>query len=188
MGLGLRRGTVALEPHSTEWEIAAQQGIAKLKEILQSAAVDVQHIGSTAVRGICAKPIIDLVVGTADFQDILARNPVLAANGFLFRGQDYPEQYLYVCGEGEIRTHHIHVVLYQSVLWRQYLDLRDYLNCHPADAQAYAALKKTLAAQYAADRNTYTAKKNDLIREILTKAQDWRSGLHCEEAFPAGSL
>ena len=188
MGLGLRRGTVALEPHSKEWEITAQQSIDRLREILRDAAVDVQHIGSTAISGICAKPIIDLVVGTADFQAVLARNSVLAENGFLFRGQDYPEQYLYVCGEGEIRTHHIHVVLYQSVLWRQYIDLRDYLNCHPADAQAYAAWKETLAEQYAADRNTYTAMKNEMIRALLTKAQDWRRGVICGKTGPDGNL
>ena len=188
MELGLRRGTVALEPHSAEWDFIAQQSIDRLREILRGAAVDVQHIGSTAVRGICAKPIIDLVVGTAIFQALLARNPVLAENGFLFRGQDYPGQYLYVCGEGEIRTHHIHAVLYRSALWQQYIDLRDYLNCHPADAQAYAKCKETLAEQYAADRNTYTAMKNDIIRELLTKAQDWRGSAVCEKTIPERNL
>lgn len=174
MDLGLQRGTVAVTPHCSAWACNAQQTIARLRAVLQDAAVDIQHIGSTAIHGICAKPIIDIVIGTADFRALLSRNDVLAANGFLFRGQDLPEQYLYVCGTEEIRTHHIHAVIYGAEAWNNYISLRNYLNCHAAEAQAYSALKTALAAQYPADRNTYTAMKNDMIREILTKAKDWR--------------
>ncbi|MBP5580855.1 MAG: GrpB family protein, partial [Ruminococcus sp.] len=92
MKLGLRRGTVAVEPHNSEWEAAAQQTIAKLRVILGTAAVDIQHIGSTSIKGISAKPIIDIVVGAADFDDILGMNNVLEKNGFIFRGQDVPDQ------------------------------------------------------------------------------------------------
>lgn len=170
MKLGLRRGTVALEPHSSEWERIAQQTIRVLREILQDAAVDIQHIGSTAIRGICAKPIIDIVIGTADFDAVSAKNAALAENGFIFRGQDLPEQYLYVCGENEIRTHHIHVVQYGSVAWNNYINLRDYLNTHPDDAKAYSDWKQSLAKQFPNDRETYTAMKSGMIQEILSKA------------------
>ena len=172
--LGLRRGTVTVVPHSSEWEIIAQQTIAKLREILPDAVTDAQHVGSTAIGQICAKPIIDIAVGVSDFRDVLARNDALAANGFIFRGQDLPEQYLYVCGGEHFRTHHIHVVIYGSEIWENYISLRDYLNCHPDDAQAYSKLKESLAEQYADDRNTYTAMKHGMIQEILKKAKDWR--------------
>lgn len=172
--IGLRRGTVSVVPHNDEWEILAEQTAVKLRDILKDAAVDVQHIGSTAIRGICAKPIIDIAVGVTDFARILALNPVLAENGFLFRNQDLPGQYLYVCGGTDDRTHHIHAVLYGSEAWENYLNMRDYLNCHAEDAQAYSARKMSLAAQYPDDRAAYTAMKSAMIQEILKKAKAWR--------------
>ena len=172
---GLRRGTVVLVPHQPEWERIAAETAAKLRDILKDTAVDVQHVGSTAIRDICAKPIIDIVVGVTDFQQLLAKNPVLEENGFIFRAQDLPEQYLYVCGGTDDRTHHIHAVLHGSEPWQNYLNMRDYLNCHSADAKAYAALKIALASQYPDDRVRYTAEKHALIQEILAKAKRWRS-------------
>ncbi len=63
MPIGLKRGTVSVQPHEYEWEIAAEQIINKLKGILRDDVIDVQHIGSTSIKNICAKPIIDIVVG-----------------------------------------------------------------------------------------------------------------------------
>ena len=174
MKLGLRRGTVAVEPHDRQWEVAAQQTIAQLREILGDTAVDIQHIGSTSVRNICAKPIIDIAVGVRDFRDILGLNGVLEDNGFIFRGQDVPDQYLYVCGDENTRTHHIHTVIYNSEAWNNYINMRDYMNCHNEEAQAYSKLKEKLARQYPDDRNRYTELKSGLIAKILAKAHDWR--------------
>lgn len=174
MKLGLRRGTVAVEPHNSEWEVAAQQTISKLHEILGNTAVDIQHIGSTSIKNICAKPIIDIAVGVRDFRDILELNAVLEDNGFIFRGQDVPDQYLYVCGDEDSRTHHIHTVIYDSEAWNNYINMRDYLNCHNDEAQAYSELKEKLAKKYPDDRNRYTELKSGLIAEILAKAHDWR--------------
>ena len=171
--IGLRRGTVALEPHDPAWEAAAAQTVDRLKRILPNTA-DIQHIGSTAVRNIRAKPLIDIAIGLSDLEEIRAWNDVLEENGFIFRGRDHPGQYLYVCGEQDIRTHHIHAVVYGSEAWNDYIGLRDYLNCHEDDAQAYSALKESLAEQYPNDRETYTAMKSGLIRELLAKAHTWR--------------
>ena len=171
MALGLRRGEVAVEPHNSEWEISAMQTIAVLKEILKGIVIDAQHIGSTSVKDICAKPIIDIVVGVSDFNKILAMNDVLAENGFIFRGQDIPMQYLYVCGDNDIRTHHIHAVIHDSEIWNNYINMRDYLNSYKADAQAYSELKISLAKQYPHNRTAYTEMKSGFIHKILAKAQ-----------------
>lgn len=67
MQIGLRRGTVIVEPHRDEWEIAAQEIIGRLENILKDDMIDAQHIGSTAIKNICAKPIVDIVVGVSSF-------------------------------------------------------------------------------------------------------------------------
>lgn len=113
-------------------------------------------------------------MGVRDFRDILELNAVLEDNGFIFRGQDVPDQYLYVCGDENTRTHHIHTVIYDSEAWNNYINMRDYLNCHNEEAQAYSKLKEKLARQYPDDRNTYTELKSGLIAEILKRAHDWR--------------
>ena len=172
--LGLRRGTVSVEPHNPQWEISAKQTIQKLGDVLGDVAIDIQHIGSTAIKGILAKPIIDIVVGVSDFNDLFALNDVLLTNGFIFRGQDIPEQYLYVCGEEDFRTHHIHAVIYDSEAWKNYINMRDYLNCHEEEALGYSELKEVLAKRYPEDRIKYTDSKHEMIREILMKAQEWR--------------
>ena len=176
MSLGLRRGTVLVEPHNAEWDVIAAETIAELHRILQDALVDAQHIGSTAIKDICAKPIIDIVAGVSDFDKLLSRNSVLEENGFIFRGQAHPLQYLYICGDNDIRTHHVHAVIYDSEEWNNYVDVRDYLNCHIKDAEAYSKLKESLAKQYSEDRGTYTASKSELIVEIIAKARYWRRG------------
>jgi len=175
MSIGLFRGTVILEPHSIEWEANAQQNIAGLKAILGETITDAQHIGSTSIREICAKPIIDIAVGADDTSAVLSMNDKLEKSGFLFRGQDHPGQYLYICGEGSFITHHIHLVRYGSETWHNYVNMRDYLNCHSDDAKAYAELKQSLAEKYPDNRNKYTELKSDLINEILAKAKKWRN-------------
>ena len=174
MSIGLRRGKVVLEPHSPEWETSAEQTISLLNTILKNTAADIQHIGSTAVRSICAKPIIDIALGVYELSDILKMNNVMAENGFVFRGQDLPEQYLYICGGNDFRTHHIHAVKYDSEAWNNYVNMRDYLNCHETDARAYSALKESLARQYPEDRSAYTEMKSVFIGDILRKAKTWR--------------
>ena len=174
MKLGLCRGKVAVEPYDYEWEITAQQTITTLKKVLGTLIIDAQHIGSTSIKGICAKPIIDIAIGVSDFHVIPEMIQRLEGNGFIYRGQDHPDQYLFVCGDNDVRTHHIHVVIYGSDEWNDYVNMRDYLNSHSEDAATYSALKESLAKQYSDDRGTYTAMKSDMIKEILMKALDWR--------------
>lgn len=176
MEIGLHRGMVALEPHRVEWETAAQETINQLKDILGEDAIDIQHIGSTSIRSICAKPIIDIVIGVADFENLLKHNARMEEAGFHYCGGDVPNQQLYVCGDmnGDIRTHHIHGVIWGDTAWQNYRNMRDYLNSHEEDARAYAELKTRLAAEFHDDRKAYTAAKGDFIAAILQKAAAWR--------------
>lgn len=176
MELGLKRGTVALKPHSAEWEQDAKETINILKNILGSDAVDVQHVGSTAIKGIFAKPIIDIAVGVRDFEDVLRHEEALRDAGIIFRGEDVAEQLLFVIGdfEKDTRTHHIHVVKWNEQQWRNYLSFRDYLNTNPLVAEKYSKLKEKLAAVYSDNREAYTEGKQQRIDEILAQAAKWR--------------
>ncbi len=98
----------------------------------------------------------------------------LEEKGFLFRGQDHPNQFLFVCGVDDFITHHIHVCIYDSDEWNDYINMRDYLICHKEDAKRYEALKKELASHYSEDRKSYTQMKSDMIQEILDKTKEWR--------------
>lgn len=173
---GLIRGKVILESHQTEWEEEAERVILLLRSLLGKDALDIQHVGSTAIKEIPAKPIIDLAVAADSFDSILSHNDSLADHGIVYRGQEHGNQLLYVCGEMEAdtRTHHIHVVLNGSESWENYLNFRDYLNCHRPDAEVYAHLKQHLAERYPNDRAAYTAGKQKLINELLKKAAVWR--------------
>ena len=175
MQIGLKRGTVALEAWNSAYVDCAREVICVLRDILGEDAMDIQHIGSTSIRGIQSKPIIDLVVGVRDFAEMTVHNAALEEAGIIYRGQDVPEQQLYVIGEGEYRTHHIHVVIHGSREWNNYVNFRDYLNQRPEIALRYSQLKEQLAQEYPDNRGAYTKGKEQLIDEILTQAALWRS-------------
>lgn len=87
VSIGLQRGAVAVEAHKAEWEAAAKKTIELLKSILKNDAVDIRHVGSTAVKSICAKPIIDIAVGVRNFDDIFAHNGELQKHGIDYRAR-----------------------------------------------------------------------------------------------------
>ncbi len=127
--LGLMRGEVELLAHDPQWKEDARRTIAQLQAILGGAAVDIQHVGSTAIASIRAKPILDIAVGMRRMDDLDAFLPALAAAGLADRGEDHPGQRLLVAGalENGIVTHHIHVAEWNGEAWKNYLRMRDFL-------------------------------------------------------------
>jgi len=178
--LGLKRGTVMLRPHENQWEEQARQVIAILREVLGDVARDIQHIGSTSINHICAKPILDIVVGMDDPEQVLDFLPMLEEQGVIFRshGADDEGGLLFVTGDfsADTRTSHIHVVVWRGKAWYNYVNFRDYLNARPEQARRYEVRKRELAEQYANDRERYTAGKAPLIAQLLEQAEQWRQG------------
>ena len=172
----MKRGTVYLEPHQSEWERAAEETISTLKNILGSITADIQHIGSTSIKVISAKPIIDIAVAVNDYELILSKRDVLEKANIVFRFDERPDQLLFVMGdfEKDTRSHHIHVVLYGSDEWNNYINFRDYLNTHIAAAKEYEAVKLRLAEQYPDDRIAYTDGKQEVIDKLLAEARVWK--------------
>lgn len=176
--IGLKRGTAALYDHEEEWETEAERTVSKLRDILGDATEDIQHIGSTAIPAIKAKPIIDIAVAAYSFDSILAKKAEMEANGFyLRRWEDHDEQLLFACGSyydgsGEIQTHFIHVVKKDSMDWINYINFRDYMNSNLSAAKEYEALKLSLAekAPENGGREKYTVGKHEFITYTLRKA------------------
>lgn len=177
--LGLKRGMVQLVEHQESWHELASEAIARIEEILCDVAIDIQHIGSTAICGIHAKPIIDIAVGVIKIDDVKPYIDALQQGGIVYRKQDVDGQMLFVMGDfaNDFRTHHIHVVEWNSVDWNHYINFRDYLNAFSEKAKIYDALKCSLAEQFSENRGNYTSGKHELIDQLLLEAEAWRKNL-----------
>jgi len=177
--IGLKRGIVELLDHQTEWELNAKEIIVKLKDIFGDVATDIQHVGSTAIRGIKANPIIDIAVSVADFTEVETHTAALKAEGLLRRGWEDDTQMLFAIGDYSksdgIVTHFIHIVKKDSTEWYNYINFRDYLNTTQSIAKEYEALKMNLAAENPHDkgREKYLAGKHDFITAKLNEAKIW---------------
>lgn len=177
--IGLERGTIKLINHEKEWEIEAQKTICRLYTILGSVARNIQHVGSTSIPAIKAKPIIDIAVAVEKFEDVLALEVELKNDGFYYRPDaSINDQLLFACGSfydgsGDLQTHFIHVVLADSMEWINYINFRDYLNTMPRVAKAYEDLKISLAEKTPVDkgREKYLKGKHDFIVHTLRKAR-----------------
>lgn len=171
--IGLDNDTVLLEEHQVLWEEAAAKTVSLLKKMLNGTAVDVQHVGSTSIRGISAKPIIDIAVGVRNTDDIKPFIPLLTENGVVYRKKFWDQHEFFVMGDlaKNIKTHHIHVVKYGGKDWNEYINFRDYLNAMPEKAEQYNALKRKLAEKFRYDRVSYTDGKAELIRILLEEAK-----------------
>ena len=181
--LGLKKGTVQLCDHSEEWELIAAQSVDFLKDIFGDTALDIQHTGSTAIKSIMAKPIIDIVVGVRDFDGVRSRLPALAEAGVVHRpSNDEYDYMMFVIGdmENEIRTHHIHVVPHEGEEWTNQMNFRDYLNARADVSKKYEALKLHLMELNKNDRDSYTQGKQDFFLRTFKDAEKWREGLFAD--------
>lgn len=161
-GLGLRKGTVLLVDHNPAWSQAFTAEAARIRAALGPMVIDLQHFGSTSIPTIRAKPILDLLLGIADFDRGPLLAPALAAIGY-----DYvphagvPNDHIF--GKGADRTHLLHVVAYDGPNWRRNIRFRDRLLANPALAQSYETLKDHLAVEFADNRPAYTDAKQEFI-------------------------
>ena len=177
MILGLPKGQVELYDHDPVWIENASETILFLSEKFGNTVVDIQHIGSTAIRHIKAKPIIDIVVGVTDFGNVKDRLHLLDEAGIIHRpNNDQSDYMMFIIGDlvSTIRTHHIHVVPYNGEEWVNQLNFRDYMNEHPDEAKKYEELKLNLCNSNSNNRSVYTSSKQAFIEDVFTKAAKWR--------------
>ena len=165
-GLGLRKGTVALVDHNPAWQLAFEIEAARIRAALGPAMIDIQHFGSTAIPDIRAKPILDLMLGIADFDQGPLLEPALAQLGYVYVPHaGVPNDHVF--GKGLNRTHLLHVVEHGGPDWNHKLRFRDRLRADPTLAGAYESLKIGLAEEFADNRAAYTAAKRQFIDDAV---------------------
>jgi GrpB-like predicted nucleotidyltransferase (UPF0157 family) len=169
MTLGLLSEQLRLVPYEPDWPLLFLEEDELLRVALCEYVLDIQHIGSTAIPGMPAKPILDIGVAVTNFEEAARCIPLMEQLGYKYKGENgIPRRHYFV--KGNPRTHHLHMLEIESTEWKNHLLLRDYLRANAASAQDYANLKQNLAAQFAADREAYQAGKDAFIREVLISA------------------
>ena len=164
--LGLDHGVVRLSDYTQLWADLYREEEGRIKAAVGHLIIDLQHIGSTAIPGIKAKPILDMMAGVAQLEEaILCKAPLEAI------GYDYIAQAGiandYVFGKGVARTHYLHVVEYGGAKWTNHLCFRDRLRNDPALAQAYERLKEELSRRFGDSRAKYHDAKSKFIKEVV---------------------
>jgi len=167
MSLGLVRGTVRLLPHNEEWHRLFEEEAAGLRSTLGDSVAAIEHIGSTAICSISAKPLLDIMVGIKPFGAELSTVPAIEALGYEYKGENgVPNRHFF--GKGVPRVVHLNVVEYGGEFWHSHIAFRDYLRQNSDAAAEYERLKQTLAARFADDRESYTNGKLEFVNRILS--------------------
>lgn len=127
----------------------------------------IEHVGSTSVTGLVAKPVIDIMFGVRNLRDSMAAIEVLEKNGYCYAPYKTSVMHWFCKPSANHRTHHLHLVPFNSLLWHQRIEFRDALRSDKELAFEYVSLKRNLAAKYEKDRELYTDKKWLFIKRVL---------------------
>jgi GrpB-like predicted nucleotidyltransferase (UPF0157 family) len=172
VALGLAPGSVRLQEHDETWSVAFAAERERLNAALAGHGCVVEHIGSTAVPSLLAKPILDIAVGCPESTSATGVGAILETLGYEYLG-DFGNEggRIFVRGSDGHRTHHVHVIKLTDPQWSAYLELRDLLRKDADARDAYAAEKLVLAATFSGDRASYTAAKTGVIKRLLRRAR-----------------
>ncbi|MFF2086965.1 GrpB family protein [Nocardia sp. NPDC058176] len=162
-----RVGVVDYDP---SWPVVAAEAISELRVLWPDVVSEVEHIGSTAVPGLAAKPVIDLMAAAVDLFEVQLRETELATLGYHRHRNGMNDRALYIRTHAGARTHILHVVDLASWPHRNQRLLRDYLREHPRDAARYAELKRRIVADGIPPQD-YARAKTTLIQELTDRAR-----------------
>lgn len=163
---GLCSGELRLVPAGPEWAARFSSESGRLSAALGAAALDIQHVGSTAVPGILAKPILDIAIAIRSYEDGHALVTRLQALAYEYRGENgIPRRHYFVLGAPR-RTHHVHVLEHGSAEWRRHLAFRDWLLASPEGAARYSELKERCRVRALGRREEYQRLKTPFIEAV----------------------
>jgi GrpB-like predicted nucleotidyltransferase (UPF0157 family) len=163
---------IEIVPYDPSWPAAFEQERPHLERVLGASVTGgIHHVGSTAVPGLAAKPIIDILVGIGDLESARVHIEPLTALDYAYAPYRTAEMLWFCKPSPAARTHHLHLVPTGSERFRDELAFRDYLRRDAECAAAYATLKRGLAARFPHDREAYTDAKADFVRDVSRRAR-----------------
>jgi GrpB-like predicted nucleotidyltransferase (UPF0157 family) len=160
---------VELVDHDPRWAALFEQERARLAAVFDGRAVGIEHVGSTSVPGLSAKPIVDILVGLREVSVTDAEIAAMERLEYEYLGEFGLPGRLYF-RKGEPRTHHVHVVEHGGEHWERHLTFRDALRADPEERRRYDELKRRLAAE-GHPREVYTELKTPFIRAVEARAR-----------------
>lgn len=166
------REPVVVVPYEPDWPHAYTNWERRLRGVVGRSAERIDHVGSTSVPGLAAKPVIDIQVSVVDCAEESRYSPQLASLGVPLRSRDVWHRY-FCPPAGSPRTVQIHVCQSGSAWEREHVLFRDYLRVDPRSSQRYAELKRALALRWRDDRVAYTDAKSPYIQDVLEMAETW---------------
>lgn len=166
--LGLPKGEVFLVPWKEDWNNEFLLEKERIQYKISNFVVDIHHIGSTAVKGLSAKPIIDIAVEIKNFKDGQHCVTPLESLGYSYRGINIlPDRHYF--NKGEPRTHQIHMYQTGSKFLMNQLKFRDYLRINDNARMEYQKIKTRLSKENKHNKHKYVLEKTDFIKSILVK-------------------
>jgi GrpB-like predicted nucleotidyltransferase (UPF0157 family) len=169
---------VRIVEYDPAWSGMAAAEITRIGVAVGEVAVRIEHVGSTAVPGLAAKPIVDLQLSVADVDARSLYVVPLERLGYLFAPDPAsPDFHFFGLPAARPRTHHLHVCAAGSEDERRHLAVRDYLRAHSDEVNAYAELKRRLVARAPGDRLAYIEGKEEYVAALERRALDWAAGV-----------
>jgi GrpB-like predicted nucleotidyltransferase (UPF0157 family) len=160
-----------LVEYEDSWPSQFLQICEHLRAVFTLPGAVIEHIGSTSVPGLCAKPVLDIALGVTALHDVEAAIPSYASIGFVYRPEYehlIPERRYFVKRESWNPRVHLHAMILGGLLWQQHLYFRDQLRLDEQLREEYSALKRRLAVVHAGDKAAYTEAKAPFIRQVLS--------------------
>ena len=170
--MGLKVGTVKVEEYNEKWKEMFSKEKENLEKIFGDIALQIEHIGSTSIPGLSAKPIIDILVALENFDGFEKVKDYFKDEPYSIK-EDSPSDEILVRKriEANVTTHLIHIMEANTKRCTNTILFKNYLINHLETLKEYEKLKKDLAEKYADNRKMYTASKNDFIQEVLKAAE-----------------
>lgn len=170
---GIDLEIVVVSEYDPEWIEEYEQEKVKISHVLSDVLLRIEHIGSTSIPKLGSKPIIDMMVGVSDLQQV-SEVYITGLKGigyeYVFK-PNFPERRFFRRGEWRAGTHHLHIYEYESENWINNILFRDYLKNDSSMMEEYYLLKKKLEQQHKHDRVAYTEGKSDFIGMVIEMAK-----------------
>ncbi len=166
---------VVVVPPDRGWRDAFEAEAARLRGILRENLLEIHHIGSTAIIGIAAKPIIDMLPVVGEIERVDEMTAEMTASGYRAWGEfGLSGRRYFTREENGKRTHNVHIYAVGNPEITRHLAFRDYMNAHPEEARAYGRLKEKLAREFPTDFEAYMDGKHAFVQERERRALAWK--------------